>query len=292
MNEERLRKLELDIINNPNVDSNVEAITQFFDTASNNCMTNCKSNANNKKQRKNCKTFLFDSECYRKRTDINRLGKLMVKFPNNPCIRKTYHHNKEEYKHMCKKKQRNRNEKLLRKLENIKENGIKERWNVIKSCTQNVEQGFDPTTEIQQEQWISHFKSLGFCENQEALQHIPIESLKVNKQPSHSVLLEIKEKLNMDISTQEILTSCNKLKRNKAVGYDNICNEMIKLFGNLRLGTQILRLLFNKIFGEYPETWKTGLIKPIHKNGNKLNPQNYRGITLTSCCTSEARAYY
>lgn len=58
MNEGRLRKLELDILNSPNVDSSVQAITQFFEIASNNCMNNCKANARNKKSR-NCKKIFL-----------------------------------------------------------------------------------------------------------------------------------------------------------------------------------------------------------------------------------------
>ena len=38
--------------------------------------------------------------------------------------------------------------------------------------------------------------------------------------------------LNKEITTQEILQIGNKLKNNKAVGFDNISNELIKVFIN------------------------------------------------------------
>lgn len=40
--------------------------------------------------------------------------------------------------------------------------------------------------------------------------------------------------------------------------------------------------LFNYIYdtGIYPESWCKGVIVPIHKKGDKCNPNNYRGITL------------
>ena len=43
--------------------------------------------------------------------------------------------------------------------------------------------------------------------------------------------------------------------------------------------------IFNLIFstGLFPDTWSQGLIIPIHKTGDKMNPDNYRGITLLSC---------
>ena len=33
----------------------------------------------------------------------------------------------------------------------------------------------------------------------------------------------------------------------------------------------------------YPSSWVSGIIIPPFKSGNPLDPQNYRGITLSSC---------
>ena len=42
--------------------------------------------------------------------------------------------------------------------------------------------------------------------------------------------------------------------------------------------------LFNRIFdiGEYPTAWTGAIIIPIHKSGNKNDPDNYRGVSLLS----------
>ena len=42
-------------------------------------------------------------------------------------------------------------------------------------------------------------------------------------------------------------------------------------------------LVFNKLFnnGVYPEAWAMGLIVPLHKKDDVLEPSNHRGITLT-----------
>ena len=42
--------------------------------------------------------------------------------------------------------------------------------------------------------------------------------------------------------------------------------------------------LFNYIFdtGEYPTVWTGAIIIPIHKSGNKNDPDNYRGVSLLS----------
>ena len=42
---------------------------------------------------------------------------------------------------------------------------------------------------------------------------------------------------------------------------------------------------FNVILdsGKFPSKWKEGIVIPIHKNGSQVDPNNYRGITLSSC---------
>ena len=48
--------------------------------------------------------------------------------------------------------------------------------------------------------------------------------------------------------------------------------------------TQGFAKLFNIILnsGKFPELWCEGLITSIYKSGNKLDPNNYRGICVSS----------
>ena len=43
--------------------------------------------------------------------------------------------------------------------------------------------------------------------------------------------------------------------------------------------------LFNIILdsGIIPDSWLEGIIRPIHKSGDRQNPENYRPITILSC---------
>ena len=45
---------------------------------------------------------------------------------------------------------------------------------------------------------------------------------------------------------------------------------------------EIILQVFNKCLktGDIPKIWCFGLITPIYKKGNKLNPDNYRGICV------------
>ena len=86
------------------------------------------------------------------------------------------------------------------------------------------------------------------------------------------------------ITEEEADKVISKLKNFKAGGYDEILPEMIKYGGE---GTNIaLTKFFNIILetGIIPNEWKIGSIFTIFKGGNGkiTNPNDYRGITLTS----------
>ena len=64
---------------------------------------------------------------------------------------------------------------------------------------------------------------------------------------------------------------------------DNISNEAISVL--IETHPKLALKLFNKILesGEIIPEWLIGLIVPIYKDGARLDPENYRGITLMSC---------
>ena len=72
---------------------------------------------------------------------------------------------------------------------------------------------------------------------------------------------------------------CRKLKNNKAGAYDTIRNEMIQFA--FPFINNLLVNLFNDILnnGQFPDIWTEGIIIPVHKQGSRLDTDNYRGIT-------------
>ena len=89
--------------------------------------------------------------------------------------------------------------------------------------------------------------------------------------------------LDYSINMEEIKKASNILKPGKALGIDNISNEMIMCL--VENYPNIILKLFNSILesNEIIPEWIIGAIVPIHKKGSKGDPSNYRGITLLSC---------
>ncbi len=88
--------------------------------------------------------------------------------------------------------------------------------------------------------------------------------------------------LDYPITLEELNGKLKSLKCNKSCGPDNIKNEMLKI-SSPELQIALLKL-FNLTLssGVFPEVWNTGLISPIFKSGDKTDPNNYRGICVTS----------
>ena len=72
----------------------------------------------------------------------------------------------------------------------------------------------------------------------------------------------------------------NALNINKAHGYDDISNRMIKLCG--KSVVKPLPMVFNNCIdtGTFPDIWKQSTIIPVHKKGDTQIFDNYRPVSL------------
>ncbi len=89
--------------------------------------------------------------------------------------------------------------------------------------------------------------------------------------------------LNEKILMLEIKKALNKLKLGKAVGLDNIPNEVLKSPSLLKLLHTFYNLCFDHGIG--PSVWSKSIISPIPKSSmtDPYLPLQYRGISLLSC---------
>ena len=89
--------------------------------------------------------------------------------------------------------------------------------------------------------------------------------------------------LDYSVTPDELKKASVCLKPGKSVAADNLGNEMILCL--LEVSPGLLLKLFNLILdsGCILPDWVISYIVPIHKDGPKSDPSNYRGISLLSC---------
>ena len=90
------------------------------------------------------------------------------------------------------------------------------------------------------------------------------------------------EAVSEPFSIVEVEKAIQSLKNNKACGMDKISAETLKAGGEPM--RQLLLTIINVAWseGNTPQDWSKGLITPVYKMGDKLDPSNYRAITLLS----------
>ena len=92
-----------------------------------------------------------------------------------------------------------------------------------------------------------------------------------------------KTELDLPFTKTELLKGLKGQKNNKASSFDQISNEMLKVGGVIIV--EPLLKLFNSFLSTsvYPSVWKYDILHPIHKSGEKNDPNNFRGISIASC---------
>ena len=121
---------------------------------------------------------------------------------------------------------------------------------------------------IKDQRWVSHFKSI-------------FNSPTGNK-PLPENTAEYGE-LDSEIILDELKIGAYVLRLGKSPGFDSISNEMLLCF--LESNPELIQNLFNSILHNPRaiEKWSISMINPLHKAGSKMDPDNYRGISLLSC---------
>ena len=97
--------------------------------------------------------------------------------------------------------------------------------------------------------------------------------------------------LDMNISVEEFKITLDDLKINKAPEPDKLSTEFYTFLPENRI--EYLTKLFNKLWNNYklPNNWLELEMKMIYKKGNKLDPKNYRCITLTNAILFSRKRY-
>lgn len=98
--------------------------------------------------------------------------------------------------------------------------------------------------------------------------------------------LEIRNKcFNYEVTEFELNSAIKNLKKNKAVGFDNIPAEMLINAKSKKL-TFILTRFYSKIFntGRIPHNFNVSIVTPMPKNKVEAKrPEDFRPISVSSC---------
>lgn len=89
------------------------------------------------------------------------------------------------------------------------------------------------------------------------------------------------EALNIGISIIDVERAVTSLNKNKAAGYDNIPSEILCSKPSIHFLHKLFCVCFDT--GKIPDAWNYSIITPVIKsnNGDKRDPTNYRGVSVT-----------
>ena len=153
--------------------------------------------------------------------------------------------------------------KTVRQLEGKRKKAI----SAIKDKEGTIHTNADKILECWSQHFCNHLNTR-FPHDQEAENSVPDPPNNVDKHP--------------EISMQEVQNAVKRMKLRKAPGVDNITAEV------LRAGNEPMCRMLHKIFNlvwqqnKTPKDWAKMLVTPIYKKGDKLDPANYRAISLLS----------
>ena len=224
------------------------------------------------------KPVWFNADCQSIRNKYNKIRKAYNKYKSD-TFKIMLKSVSKEYKSTLRKSRVNFNKTRITNLRKLRTSNPKEYWKILNSEKKTKDKSASLQSFYKYFKHINDPEHLETCDSTDAIDQN--ESHQINNgDSSRNYNVEINEPFN----ETEIRKAIKELKNNKSPGIDMIKNEHIKASVDLMMPIYIK--LFNLVFehGIVPESWTTGLIKPIYKNkGDYTLPENYRPITLLSC---------
>ena len=207
-----------------------------------------------------------------------------MKRPSDPFIIGKYNLVKKEYRKLLK------NTKSIFEINSVSRlreltSHPKHFWKHLKKITSSNKSSPNGNL-VPPDLWIEHFSSLNRNNPNDLREqdpHVRNVMDEVSATLSNATQPLACPTLDSSFTSSEIENGIRRLKSGKASGCDAINNDMIKAATELL--APILCNVFNRLLEleHYPIQWATGLIMPLHKSGELIDPNNYRGITINSC---------
>ena len=241
-------------------------IQDIFQVTADSCLKtnnniNQRSTKNKNRIKKNKKWF--DLECKTIKNRVKIAANKKHHRPLNEDLRLEHKNTLKLYKRMCRYKQiefwKAENKKINEEDANF--------WDVWKILGENENRS--EHIEANGETWETYFSNL-YKRHKE----------KETDRLENVIINENNNALNSQFTLKELKDTIKSIKNKKATGYDSICNEFLKQSSEriLKLLLNFLNLALSK--GLITSKWCLDIINPIHKEGSKSNPDNYRGICI------------
>ncbi|KAI8517131.1 hypothetical protein Bbelb_057120 [Branchiostoma belcheri] len=117
----------------------------------------------------------------------------------------------------------------------------------------------------------------------ELLNNIFVQTTKDSTHPDYMKRLPKftqNELSTIQLSVEEVYNVLHGLRTNKAPGPDGIPNRLLKEAAPVISASLCELFNFSLATGHFPREWKQSNISPVHKKGDKTDPNNYRPIAL------------
>ena len=206
----------------------------------------------------------------------------MLNNPNNTIIRDQYRHLNKEVKKETKACKLKEIEKKVEQMEeDFKKNNSHNLFKMVKELEGKPKKCFSVVKDKAGNKLTDKGKVLK-CWEEHFNKHLNTEFSHEPKALDSIICQVMESHTNESFTIEEISTSIKQLKSRKAPGIDEITAEVLKAGGPSMIN--ILKNIFEKVWEEEipPSDWQKMLVTPIHKKGDKLDPANYRAISLLS----------
>ena len=257
--------------NTNNITGLNDIYVKYLQDMASQCLNTTKMNNTNKRKNKN--NPWFNWQCRLGKRELNKAARATSKFPSSEFLRLNYYKVKKSYKSLIKKHRDNFFDKINRDIEN----GKILNWQQFKRLKSHKSDKikFDSHD---MNNFENFFRKLYSDEHK--TMDANTKQTYLDTADQMNITSTSAPTLNETISIDEVANSISSLKTGKASSLDMINNEIIKSLNDCNVA--LLTKLFNVCLesGSYP--WNANVITPLHKKGNKDDPDNYRAIAVSS----------
>ena len=256
---------ELDELNNLNITNTAKIISKFTEIIQNISQKAGLKRKGVKNRRNRNDPSWFDKECRAAKNNLRCQGNIVKRQPNCTDQKLKLFEQKRNFKKLIKDKKKRFKENIIQEMALNKKNS-KQFWKLLDKLKE-PKHDTDFVRSISEQNWKQYFESILIGE----------------KQPQYPCDCTDRGPLDGKISLEELKEASYILKSGKSSGIDAISNEMLLCI--LEFKPNILLDMFNSVLlhsGKTPE-WYISILVPIYKKGPKMDPSNYRGISLICC---------